>query len=184
MPSSRTPISTPVTRTGQRSLSGAKSLAEIASEPKRKMGRPPSISSLGRSGGQVLATPSIAASPAALNRPTQPEHIPTISTAVNSTPLPARPTSRGGLIEPAQLISVRNPIYPTLAKESGISGTVEVRFKIDTSGEVHDVSVSKGPSILGGAAVEAVRERRYRAARLGGIPVETEGTAVFVFKLD
>ena len=44
--------------------------------------------------------------------------------------------------------------------------------------------LAKALLFSGGAAVEAVRERRYRAARLGGIPVETEGTAVFVFKLD
>jgi TonB family protein len=90
----------------------------------------------------------------------------------------------GGTVQPAQLISNGNPQYPKSAKESGISGSVELRFKIGSTGDVYDVSVVKGPAVLAEAAAESVRARKYKPARVDGVPTETEASAVFDFRLN
>jgi TonB family protein len=90
----------------------------------------------------------------------------------------------GGKVEPAQLISRRDPVYPPAAKLANISGTVEAHFKIGPNGEVRDVTATKGNPALMRAAIDAVREWRYTPARLNGVPVEAQGTAVVAFKLN
>jgi periplasmic protein TonB len=97
--------------------------------------------------------------------------------------LAARQQTRlGGNVEPAQLIERRDPVYPNRLGRASISGNVELHFKIGTEGNVHDVRVVKGNPLLASAAVDAVKTWRYKPARLDGIEVETEATAVFVFK--
>jgi protein TonB len=88
---------------------------------------------------------------------------------------------RDGIVQPAQLVFSINPDYPELAKQGGISGTVEVSFKIDANGAVRDVRVIKGPAVLAQAAVTAVADRKYRPTRVDGVPIETEASAVFKF---
>jgi len=84
--------------------------------------------------------------------------------------------------EVAQLISKKDPDYPASAREARVSGSVEVSFTIDTNGEVRDVTVMKGPSLLASAAVDAVQTWRYKPARLDGVPVVTQASAVIVFR--
>jgi len=91
-------------------------------------------------------------------------------------------TKLGGNVEPAQLIERRDPVYPKRLGPASISGNVEMHFKIGAEGKVHDVSVVKGNPLLASAAVDAVKTWRYKSARLNGIEVETEATAVIVFK--
>jgi len=106
------------------------------------------------------------------------------SAAAAFAPSVTRYARRGGAVQPALLLTNINPVYPAEAKEAGISGPVEVRFKISVMGDVHDVVVVKGPEILGQAAVDAVRERRYKPARVDGVPTETDASAIFEFKLN
>jgi protein TonB len=82
------------------------------------------------------------------------------------------------------LLSNINPSYPASAKVDGISGTVELHFKIGPTGDVHDIAVVKGPAILAQAAVQAVRDRKYKPARVDGVPTETDASAIFDFKLN
>ncbi|MCU1241122.1 MAG: TonB family protein [Candidatus Acidoferrum typicum] len=98
-------------------------------------------------------------------------------------PLSSPPAPLGGKIEPAQLISRSDPIYPQLAKRQQIAGTVEVNFKISANGEVRDVT-AKGPSVLTQAAIEAVQKWRYVPARLNGVSTETKATTVVAFRLN
>jgi protein TonB len=142
--------------------------------------------------------PAVASKPAAPVAPGDPirapaELIPVIpasstssasSTAAAFAPSVTRYARKGGAVQPALLLTNINPIYPAEAKEAGISGPVEVRFKISAMGDVHDVVVVKGPEILGQAAVDAVRERRYKPARVDGVPTETDASAIFEFKLN
>jgi TonB family protein len=117
----------------------------------------------------------------------QPESVPVIAAKrsdAESLGTILAPTRKGGFVQPAQLLSSSNPNYPPLAKQDGISGTVELRFKIGTNGTVHDISVVKGSAILAQAAAEAVGDRKYRPARVNGVPSETEASAIFDFKLN
>jgi TonB family protein len=116
-----------------------------------------------------------------------PESVPVIPTRPSETESfgkVAKTVGRGGLFQAAQLLVNVNPSYPTSAREDGISGSVEVRFKIGMDGSVHDILVVKGPPILAQAAIEAVGVRKYKPARVDGVPSETEASAIFDFKLN
>jgi protein TonB len=115
------------------------------------------------------------------------EFIPVIPAHSASATLPATVTHysrNGGAVQPALLLTNNNPDYPASARDEGISGSVELRFRISTTGDVHDIVVVKGPQVLAQAAVNAVRERRYKPARVDGVPTETEASAIFDFKLN
>jgi TonB family protein len=97
---------------------------------------------------------------------------------------PPRPVRQGGLIEPAQLISKIDATYPETAEQIHVTGAVELHFIIDADGQVRNVSVVRGPSLLAESAVQALEKWHYRPARLDGIPTATQGNAVFTFRLN
>jgi protein TonB len=101
-------------------------------------------------------------------------------------PAPAPPVSaparQSGKLDAPQLIARKNPVYPAMAKATGLSGSVELRFTITAAGNVRDVTVVKGNYLLVRAAVEAVETWHYKPARLNGIPVEAQSTTVFDFR--
>jgi len=90
-------------------------------------------------------------------------------------------TKLGGNVEPAQLIERRDPVYPKRFRASQHLRKCRNAFQIGAEGKVHDVSCVKG-ILFGKCAVDAVKTWRYKSARLNGIEVETEATAVIVFK--
>jgi TonB family protein len=92
------------------------------------------------------------------------------------------PFQRGGVVVPPQLKVRTEPIYPEMAKRVGFAGSVEVRFRITTSGNVREVEVVKGNPILAQAAIDAVRTWRYNPATLNDKPFETDGNAIFQFQ--
>jgi len=63
------------------------------------------------------------------------------------------------------------PIYPAVAAQARISGTVILEATIAPSGEVVDVTVLRSVPLLDAAAVAAVRQWRYDAPLLNGTPV-------------
>jgi TonB family protein len=67
------------------------------------------------------------------------------------------------------------PVYPQIALQARIQGTVELSALIDDTGAVTDVRVIKdGGSRVGlaEAAVVAVKQRKYRPATKDGVPVK------------
>jgi TonB family protein len=91
---------------------------------------------------------------------------------------------KGSNVEPATLISRREPIYPEIARQSLISGAVEVCFRVSPEGKVCDARALKGLPILAPAAVAAVEAWRYAPARLNGIPIDWQASTNIDFKLD
>jgi protein TonB len=75
---------------------------------------------------------------------------------------------------PAQLISRKDPEYPTLAKQSRAQGEVIVTAMIGADGKVKDVRVVSGHPLLRNAAVAAVKQWLYKPTMLNGKPVESE----------
>ena len=92
------------------------------------------------------------------------------------------PAASNGKLEPAQVLTRRDPVYPAGAKAAGISGRVELHFTIGTDGWAHNVTVVTGNALLARAAIEAVQGWRYSPARLGGTPIQSEASTEFVFK--
>jgi len=101
--------------------------------------------------------------------------------AVPAPPVPA-PTRQTGKYEAPQLITHKDPVFPMVAKQAGMSGSVELQFTITPEGKVRDVSVVNGNPMLARAAVDAVQAWRYEPARLGGTPVEAQSNTIINFK--
>ena len=81
----------------------------------------------------------------------------------------------------ANLISAPPPSYPFLARLAHIEGQVTVQAVISRDGVVSATRVLNGHHLLRGAAVAAVRLRRYRPYRIGGQPTNVATTVTVDF---
>ena len=71
-----------------------------------------------------------------------------------------------------RLISAPLPQQPRVPVSSGLRGMVILEANISSSGQVEDVNILGGNAALRPAAIEAVRNWRYRPYVLNGTPVE------------
>lgn len=99
---------------------------------------------------------------------------------------PAKPTgpihvSEG--VAAGQLIVPIQPHYPAIAQQAHIQGKVVVSAVISNQGRIESLRVVSGPPMLVNAAVDAIRQARYRPWTLNGEPVEVETTINVVFTL-
>jgi protein TonB len=84
----------------------------------------------------------------------------------------------------ASLIYGPKPEYPALAKQARISGVVHLHAFIGMDGAVQSLSViAPAHPLLAPAAMEAVRQWRYKPTMLNGEPVEVETTIDVSFSL-
>ncbi|MGA2509159.1 MAG: TonB family protein [Candidatus Acidiferrales bacterium] len=97
---------------------------------------------------------------------------------------PNRPVVMSTGVMAASLINQVRPDYPPIAEQMRLSGTVELRAIIGTDGAIRQIEVVSGNPILARAAVEAVRQWRYRPTRLSGQLVEVETLISVNFVLD
>jgi periplasmic protein TonB len=82
-----------------------------------------------------------------------------------------------------RLLDPIRPEYPMIARISHSEGTVVVQAIISKSGKIESAQVVSGPAILQAAALQAVREARYRPFLLNGQPTEVVTTVSIVFRL-
>lgn len=75
------------------------------------------------------------------------------------------------------------PIYPSQALKLGIEGSVLLQATVTEDGAVHDLKTKKGPPLLVQAAMDAVRQWRYRPFQLNGKPVQSQVDITVDFKL-
>lgn len=66
------------------------------------------------------------------------------------------------------------PAYPLLARQVRVQGLVVLRAVISRDGTIENLQVLSGHPMLVQAAVDAVRQWRYRPYVLNGEPVEVE----------
>ncbi|MBZ5555028.1 MAG: energy transducer TonB [Acidobacteriia bacterium] len=95
---------------------------------------------------------------------------------------PIRIPVSGG-VQQAKLIYAPIPVYPLLAKQNHIQGAVVLEAIISKDGTIQDVQVESGHPFLVPAAIEAVKQWRYRPTLLNGQPVEVITTITVNFKL-
>ena len=74
-----------------------------------------------------------------------------------------------------------DPIYPLLAQQMKVQGSVVLKALIGEDGSVQSVQVISGPEILVGAAVEAVQQWRFNPTYKAGraVPAEIRITVKF-----
>ncbi len=75
------------------------------------------------------------------------------------------------------------PRYPALAIQARIQGQVVLRAMISREGAIENLQVLSGPGMLAPAALDAVRQWRYRPYVLNGEPVEVETQVTVNFVL-
>jgi TonB family protein len=74
------------------------------------------------------------------------------------------------------------PVYPELAKQAQVQGTVRLNIVIDKQGRVIDITVISGHPLLITAAMDAVKQWEYNPTLLNGqlVEVATEVSVPFV----
>ncbi len=94
-------------------------------------------------------------------------------------PAPPRAAARslvniGGGVMEALLVNRVEPKYPEIARIAHVSGTVVLSAVIATDGSIQSLHVVSGSALLVGAALDAVRQWRYKPTLLDGKPVEVQ----------
>jgi len=67
-----------------------------------------------------------------------------------------------------------DPVYPEKARKKRIEGTVLLAATITKNGDIADLTVVSGNRLLAQAAVDAVKQWKYRPYFFRGQPVEVE----------
>jgi len=89
---------------------------------------------------------------------------------------------QGGNVRLATLMTKVNPVYPPEAIAKHLTGTVRLHVVTAVDGTVKELDVVSGDPILAKAALEAVKQWRYREVRLDGKAVEVDSTVDVVFQ--
>jgi len=107
---------------------------------------------------------------------------------MGGAPPPPRPTQQrirqGGSVQAALLVNKVTPVYPPLARQTRISGTVRLHAIISKTGSVESLEVLSGHPLLVRAAMDAVQQWRYKPTLLNGEPVEVDTTIDVIFSLN
>ncbi len=81
------------------------------------------------------------------------------------------------------VISKVQPVYPDIARTARVQGSVVIKALISKTGDVIQEEVVSGPPLLTQAALDAVRQWKYRSYILQGQPVEVETQITVSFQL-
>jgi protein TonB len=105
--------------------------------------------------------------------------------ALPSPPKSSGPTriKQGGIVTAASILSQTRPVYPTLARQARIQGNVVLHAIIDKDGKVAQLEVMSGHPLLVQAALDAVKQWRYKPTLLNGDPVEVDTTITVTFTM-
>jgi periplasmic protein TonB len=106
------------------------------------------------------------------------------ASAPKSAPAPIQQVRVSGALQAARLIHRVEPVYPALARQARISGTVELAGVIGTNGQIRELRVVSGPALLVQPALDAVRQWIYQPTLLGGQPVEVITSISVIFRLN
>jgi protein TonB len=110
-----------------------------------------------------------------------------VGTIVSGLPQKAAPPATvvrvgGHLVAPERVRYVQ-PVYPQLAVASHVSAIIILEAQVDFRGIVKTASVLRGHPLFDEAAVEAVKQWRYKPLLLNGEPTEFILTVTVAFNL-
>jgi protein TonB len=109
-----------------------------------------------------------------------------IGGAPGGLPPPPKPVERlriGGNVMAANIIRKVDPVYPQIAKTAHISGTVVLHAIIAKDGTIQELQFVSGPPLLMRAAMDAVKQWRYKPTLLNTQPVQVDTTITVIFNL-
>jgi len=103
-----------------------------------------------------------------------------IGSVLSSTPVavpkiaaPQRVRVSSGVVQ-GLLLSQVKPVYPPLARQARIQGTVLLQAQISKDGRIENLQLISGHPMLAPAAIEAVKQWRYKPYLLNGEPCEVD----------
>lgn len=76
------------------------------------------------------------------------------------------------------------PVYPVIAMRARIEGTVQLRAVISKQGTIENLQLVNGHPLLVPAAMDAVKQWRYRPYILNGEPLEIETMVIVNFHIN
>jgi TonB family protein len=96
---------------------------------------------------------------------------------------PSHPVRISQGVAETLLLKRIEPTYPAEAKEKGIGGKVLLQVHVSAAGDVEGVTVISGDDLLTPAAVEAVRQWKYKPYKLNGESVAVEMMITVLFRV-
>jgi periplasmic protein TonB len=105
------------------------------------------------------------------------------ATVAEPAKVPAKPVPIGGVVQSAKLVKKVIPVYPPLARQARVSGTVQLIGVIAKDGTIQQLQVVGGHPLLVKAALDAVRQWIYRPTLLNGQSVEVIAPIDVIFNL-
>jgi protein TonB len=79
-------------------------------------------------------------------------------------------------------VSLPKPVYPRVAVQAGVAGTVVVQVLIDEKGKVISAKAISGNPLLLSAAVNAAYQARFTPTTLSEVPVKVSGVINYNFQ--
>jgi TonB family protein len=89
----------------------------------------------------------------------------------------------GGNVQNSNLLTKVEPVYPPLARQARIQGTVRFDSTIAADGHIQNLQLVSGHPLLVGAATQAVQQWVYKPTLLNGNPVAVVTTLDINFTL-
>ncbi len=102
---------------------------------------------------------------------------------------PAPPSKEGeplkitGDVKGPKLIKQVDPVYPPVARQSQVEGTVILEVTTDIYGRVRDIKILRSIPLLDQAALDAVRQWVYEPPIINGKPISVTFTVTVTFTL-
>jgi len=105
-----------------------------------------------------------------------------------TAPAPSPPVNSEAQVSLSQNTTARvtravEPSYPLLAKQMKVQGAVVLQALIDKTGNIEDLHVISGPTILAAAAREAVKQWHFKPYYQSGQAIETEARITVNFTI-
>src|SRR5205823_366282 len=88
------------------------------------------------------------------------------------------------VLEQGVVISRVQPLYPQIAVRNRVQGIVHLNAVITPYGKLDELRVLSGHPMLAQAAVDAVRQWKFRPYVLNGQPIEVQTEVIVNFRLD
>ncbi len=94
------------------------------------------------------------------------------------------PLKLTGDVKGPKLITLVHPVYPPVARQSGIEGTVILEVTTDITGHVANAKILRSIPLLDQAAVDAVKQWVFEPTVINGKPISLTFTTTVRFVLD
>jgi periplasmic protein TonB len=105
------------------------------------------------------------------------------TTAINAQKAPQQTLKISQGVSQGLIVKRVQPIYPPQARQIRREGIVELQANVSKSGSISGVKQLSGDPVLGRAAMDAVRQWKYKPYYLNGEPIEVETQVTVNFKL-